>query len=115
MSPLQIAQTKQALSLVGRTRDALPFFYCAAGEDGLPILLAQPGQVDPRAVLKIVREARRKVFVRGQVERAAGDGALLFRADGRNHIAQFVSDLDVLDGVIPGLKLARVDLLGGEE
>ena len=111
MSPLQIAQTKQALSLVGRTRDALAFFYCAAGEDGMPVLLAQPEEVDARAVLRVVRQARRKVFVRGIVERAVDDGALLFRTEGDTHVAQFVADLDVLDAFIPGLKLARVDLI----
>lgn len=115
MSPLQIAQTKQALSLVGRTRDTLPFFYCAAGPDGMPVLLAEPERVNPRAVLQIVREARAKVFVRGVVERAAADGALLFRADSDANIVRFVSDLDVLDQVIPGLKFARVDLAAAEE
>jgi len=115
MSPLQIAQTKQSLSLVGRTRDSLPFFYCAAGEDGMPVLLAQPVEIDPRAVLRVVRQARRKVFVRGIIERAADDGALLFRIEGDAHAAQFVADLDVLDSFIPGLKFSRVDLIADAE
>ena len=58
-----------------------------------------------------MRQAQRKVFVRGRVERARDDGALLFRTTGEENVAQFVSDLDVLDALIPGLRLARVDLL----
>ena len=112
MTPLQIATTRQVLSLVGRTRSSVPFFYCAVGAEGLPLLLAAPESIPPDQIRGAIQGARRKVFVRGRVERAASDGALLFRIRQAGSAQQFVSDLGgILDEMIPGLRLSRVDLL----
>lgn len=120
MTPLQIATTKQVLSLVGRTRPSVPFFYCAAGAEGLPLLLADAESIPPDQIRGAIHGARRKVFVQGRVERAASDGALLFRVRQAGNAQQFVSDLGgILDEMIPGLRFSRVDLLveaeAGEE
>ena len=112
MDPLQIAQTKQALGLVGRTRDVVPFFYCAADEDGQPLLIAQPERLDRAGVRAIVRRAREKVFIRGQVERAE-DGGLQFCVPGDAHIERFVIDLGRMDPLVPGLRLAQVRVVDG--
>jgi hypothetical protein len=113
MTPIQIATTRQVLSLVGRTRPSVPFFYCALGAEGLPLLLVDAEAIPAEVMREAVLGARRKVFVQGRVERAEGDGALLFRVRDVGGSDQFVADLGgVLDEMIPGLRFSRVDLLG---
>ena len=114
MTPLQIATTKQVLSLVGRTRQSVPFFYCAGGASGLPLLLADASAVPADQVRSAILTAQRKVFLRGRVERA--DGALLFRVQQSGGAEQLVADLGgALDEMIPGLRFSRVDLLVEED
>ncbi len=110
MTPHQIARARRKLSLVGRTRASLPFFYCAAAEDGDPVLLLDEEQIPLREVLEVTRTARRKIFIQGTVSRAEDDGALLFAAN-TTHVADFVHDLGGrLGDELPGLKFARVTL-----
>ena len=68
MTPLQIATTKQVLSLVGRTRPSVPFFYCAGGANGLPLLLADASAVPADQVRSAILTAQRKVFRRTMSE-----------------------------------------------
>ncbi len=69
MTPHQIARARRKLSLVGRTRASLPFFYCAAAEDGDPVLLLDEEQIPLREVLEVTRTARRKIFIQGMTAR----------------------------------------------
>ena len=116
MTPLQSATTKQSLSLVGRTRPSVPFFYCASGAEGLPLLLADAESIPADQLRSAILGAQQKVFVQGRVERAKGDGALLFRVRQAGGAQQFVADLGgILDEMIPGLRFSRVDLLAESE
>lgn len=110
MSPRQIARARQVLGLVGRTRERVPFFYVAAGPDGLPTLLVAPETLEPGDVLNARQSASEAVFVSGFIERGA-DQALVFRLRSEVHAERFVTDLgSALEEMIPGLNLARVDL-----
>lgn len=110
MTPDQIVHARRKLALVGRTRDAIPFFYCAVAEDGDPVLLLDEKRIPPREINQIARTARRKVFVRGHISRAEDDGSLLFTVD-TSDVSDFVRDLGgQLGDEVPGLKLARVTI-----
>lgn len=111
MTPLQISAARQAIGLLGRTRDAVPFFYCAAGPDGLPALLLDPEELDEREILALVSAAQRKRFARGELRRDEA-GQLVFVAEGRG-VRQLVADLSGgLDEALPGLHSARVTVPG---
>jgi len=108
MNSIQAAQARQTLSLVGRTRAQVPFFYCAAAADGDPVLLVAPEELDEDTILALVSGARRKRFVRGEISRDPA-GLLLFRGAGRG-LPQLTADLSAhLDEAVPGLRFARVD------
>ena len=111
MTSLQAAQLRQNLSLIGRTREAVPFLYCPVAADGMPALLTAPERLDPAAVAALMRGARDRGFVRGQISRDAG--ALVLRV-ATGPVERLVADLDgVLDEIAPGLRFARVDQLAG--
>jgi hypothetical protein len=110
VTPAHIARARRKLALVGRTRDTIPFFYCAVAEDGDPVLLLDEKRIPPREINQIARTARRKVFVRGHISRAEDDGSLLFTVD-TTDVADFVRDLEgQLGDEVPGLRLARVTI-----
>lgn len=107
MTPLQIAAARQVIGLIGRTRGAVPFFYCAAGPDGLPALLLDASELDEGAVLALMASAQRKRFARGTLRRDT-TGQLVFVAEGRG-VRQLVADLsEGLEAALPGLRSARV-------
>ena len=107
MTPQQIAHTRRKLALVGRTRPSIPYLYCAAAEDGLPLLIVAESRLDAKTVSKTLRMAKRKTFVRGRVERAE-DGSLRFLVD-TDQIQDFMTDLrGILNDDIPGLQHAVV-------
>lgn len=113
MTPKQIAHARRKLALVGRTRASVPYLYCAAAEDGLPLLMVEEARLDARAVSQTLRRAKRKVFVRGRVERAE-DGSLRFLVD-TEQIQDFMTDLrGVLNDDIPGLQHAIIAPLSDE-
>ena len=109
MTPLQAARARQTLSLLGRTRPAVPFFYCASDASGAPVLLLDAAELNEDDILSIISTARRKRFVRGEVTRDDA-GLLLFRGQGAG-LAQLVTDLSgPLEDAVPGLKFAKVDV-----
>jgi len=111
MNATQAAHTRQILSLLGRTRAAVPFFYCAADATGSPALLVDAEELDESVVLALVFSARRKRFARGLIRRDA-EGLLEFQAEGRG-LGELVADLSgPLDAAVPGLRFARVDPVG---
>lgn len=116
MTSIQIAAARQVLGLVGRTRASVPFFYCAAGAAGAPLLLVDAESIPAAVRRDAILSARRKVFVQGRVERAGAGGTLVFRAQDASGTDQLITDLDgILDEMIPGLRFARVDLLVEED
>ncbi|MFT5680360.1 MAG: hypothetical protein ACI8RZ_001266 [Myxococcota bacterium] len=111
MNTQQIARTRQVLGLLGRTRESVPFFYCAAGPLGVPVLLVDPEELNQRAIVELVQQATRKTFVRGRIERSGDDGLLVFRIQGTDPTS-LVADLSgSLNEMIPGLRFARIDTL----
>mgnify|MGYP000478975447 CR=1 FL=1 len=106
MTPQEVVHIKNTLSLLGRTRSKIPFLYCPAGEEGLPVLLVAPKRLDPEAIFHLTQNARSKNFVRGFISRRKTK--LLFTIE-RGDPASLVVDLGgILDEQIPGLRLAQL-------
>ena len=108
MDTAQIAALKRKLSLVGRTREHLPFLYTPAGPDGQPALLVGSPRLDTREVLSLTRTAKSKDFVRGEIGRSSGQLVFTIRS-GSAGLPQLIDDLQgLLGALIPPLQTARV-------
>ena len=96
-----------AVDAVAAADESWMFVFCAADEDGDPLLLLDEESIDTALVLTLMRSAQDRVLVMGTVE-DEGDG-LVFRSERFEH-ADFDS---VLRGALaehaPGLASARAD------
>ncbi len=112
MNTENIAALKRTLTLIGRTREALPFLYTPAGEDGFPLLLVGSPRLSPREVLSATATARSEDFVRGEIRRESGRLVLRVR-DGSLGLPQLVEHLGGLLGEqVPELSIAQVKPAG---
>ena len=104
----QVAALKRTLTLIGRTREVLPFLYTPAAEDGLPLLVVESPQIPPRTVLQVATTAKSQDFVRGEIGRE--EGRLVLRvSDGSAGLPQLVAHLEGLLGAqVPELRIARI-------
>ena len=106
MKSIDIIKAKQALSLLGRTRQTIPFLYCEKSIDGVPVLLLRSERIPGDEVWSLSETALVKNFVRGFVTREKKE--IVFNVE-RGEITQFVIDLGgVFDEMIPGLRFSLV-------
>ncbi len=109
LSKEQILELKKHLRGV-RSRPGR-FLYCQEGESGDPVLVMDKKRIPPRTIQDIRKTARKKVFVRGTVEKADRQG-YVFRTRGKPP-PRFELDLRrFFARAIPQLKGSYVEQLG---
>ena len=111
MDVQQAATLKRKLTLLGRTRDQLPFLYTPAGPEGAPVLLVDAPRLQPASVLALTRQSMSRDFVRGDVSRDVETGQLTFsvKSGSAQGLTSFVGHLQgwFLE-LVPALTAARV-------
>lgn len=107
MTDAQIIAARTTFSLLGRARPMLRFFYLSGNEDGLPVLLLDPDEVDPAAVDALLDDALDARTAEGSL-RWQESGTLLLSVEEGDTLALLEQMDDFLDKVLPGLRFAQV-------
>ena len=110
MEQIDIIKFNQNITLLGRTRQEVPFMFGVAGSDGLPFVYTEPQKLDRKKVMSLIKSSVDKRIYRGKVTRR-DDGLIMFWAPNETAAQIMVAAFaDGLLGQIPELERALVQL-----